>query len=232
MSEGLTIRPIADGSGLVDYSEGDVVRLENEALRRSTMLLREKLGSAAAIELLRDEIDEGDAFWTRCVEEAAGEWKEIKGFEIEVMGFDPSSWFDWISTNLDDETMHFSVHPEHYAWTSTAKLGEDPSLGSHVIVEPMGDYMLRLYVRDHEWEGMKELYDDDFPDRRGTELALRNGVVVGKSVGQTKQVEDGFRFRFKVLKPATVPDRVLGSMDHGFLEYVRYMERAYAGTPR
>lgn len=232
MRRELSIRPVAGIPGTTEYTEADLARIENEARGRSSLLLREKLGSAAAIDLLKDEIEEGDRRWTEYVQMSRGRWKS-NGFELDVKGFTSDSWLDWIAANLDDELMHFSVHPEHYAWISTAKLGEDPSRGSHVIVEPVGDLMLRFYVHDHEWEGMEEYFDEAYPKRRGTQLAVRDGTIVGKSISQCRDTDDGYRFRFQVFKPAALPDvDVVSHLDHAVVEYIHYMERAAAATAR
>jgi hypothetical protein len=228
MAGKLSITPVSGGEGMVDYSVEDIARIEDEAALRSTRFLREKLGSARAIDLLADEIAAADDAWTRYVEDADGEWK-MDGFELEVKGFEIQSWFDWIGANLDDESMHFSVHPEHYAWTTIGALGEDPALGHHVIVEPIGDLMLRFYVRDGDWTGIEEYFDEEYPHRGGVQLALRNGTVVGKSLSQGRVTDDGYRFRFTVFKPATVADAdVVSHLDHAVVEYIHYMERAVA----
>jgi hypothetical protein len=227
MSSDLSIQPVIGTEGCIDYTADDVATLEHAAALRAGTLLRQKLSPKEMMTLLQDEIDEADARYTAYVEEAGDRWQQIDGFELEVKGFTFEGWFKFLEENLDDEAMHFSVHPEHFIWTTAEKLDEDPARGHHVIVEPMGEMMLRFYVKDGDWEGMEDYFDDDFDHHRGTELALRNGTVVGKSVSQGKDTEDGFLFRFLALKPASVPSDVLGSMDHGFLEYVRYIERAH-----
>lgn len=230
MAADLTIHPLAGGEGMVRYSVDDLARIEDEAALRSARRLREKVGSARAIELLADEIAAADDAWTRYVEESDGQW-QTNGFELDVKGLEIQQWFDWIGTNLDDESMHFSVHPDHYAWTTIGALGEDPALGHHVIVEPIGDLMLRFYVRDGDWTGMEEFFDEEYPHRGGVQLALRNGTVVGKSLSQAKVTDDGYRFRFTVFKPAAVPaEDVVSHLDHAVVEYIHYMEKAAAGT--
>jgi hypothetical protein len=226
----LSIAPINGGEGMVEYSVEDLARIEDEAALASSRRLREKIGSARAIELLEEEISAADEAWTDYVRASNGEW-QTNGFELDVKGFEIERWFDWIGANLDDESMHFSVHPEHYAWTTIDALGEDPALGHHVIVEPIGDMMLRFYVRDGDWSGIEEHFDEEYPHRGGVTLALRNGTVVGKSLSQAKVTDDGYRFRFTVFKPAALPaEDVVSHLDHAVVEYIHYMERAAEGS--
>jgi hypothetical protein len=229
MSTELTIRPVAGSDDVINYSPDDVATLEHAAALRAASLLRQKLEPKEMMALLQEEVDAADERYTAYVEESGDRWQEIDGFELEVKGFTFEAWFGFLEENLNDESMHFSVHPEHFVWTTAEKLDEDPRRGHHIIVEPMGEMMLRFYVQDGDWEGMEGFFDPEFTHHRGTKLALRNGSVVGKSMSQGKETEDGFLFRFRCWKPAAVPDDVLGSMDHGFLEYVRYIERAHAG---
>jgi len=200
--------------------------LELEAARRALALLKNRLGSRAMSALLQYDVEETDRLWEAWAAESNGEWRTMS-FTMEVHGLPLAYWLQWIRANFDQESMHFAVHPEHYAWTRADLVDPDAGPDHFMVIEPMGDHMLRGYARLLDWEGQEAYADPDFPVRLALAGYTRNGVMVARSLSQYRETDDGFVFKMVAMKPVKVPATMIPSnQEHGYLEFNRYMECA------
>lgn len=145
-----------------------------------------------------------------------------------MQGLDLSFWLEWLKGNVDDESIHFRAHPEHYVWTQIERV-EDSEREGLVLIEPMesGEYPLRGYVEIGEWEGCEEYVDPDFPVRMYVGLYAASNVLVYRSIAQYWEAPGGFFFQFQSIEPESLPGETLRThSEHMRLEYHRYMESA------
>ena len=206
----------------------DVDRLELEAARRALSLIKGRLGPKRMLELIREDVEESDRQWEAWAAESNGEWR-VNKTDVAVSGLDVDFWLNWLRTNLGNESALFAAHPEHYVWTTAFKLDDDAAANDYVLVEPMGTHMWRTYVFEEEWDGHEAYIDPDATRRMCLAFYTRNGVMVGRSIAQYTETDDGFTFQLTAMKPTAVPpDMLPGNAEHGRLEYHRCMEMARA----
>lgn len=222
-----------DGRFEFKVLEGDFIKdkdlrtLELEASRRALALLKNRLGSARMLELILEDVEDTDRRWEAWAAESAGEWR-VNQMQFEVKGLKVDYWLRWVRTNFDNESMHFEVHPEHYAWTRATAVEPDADPRSSIIAEPMGDFLLRAYGRVEEWDGFEAYVDPEFSRRMPLVGYTRGGVLVARSLGQYKETEDGFHFKLTAMKPSRIPAEMReGNQEHACLEYYKYFKRAY-----
>jgi hypothetical protein len=205
-----------------------VETLELQASRRALALLKNKLGSARMLELVRQEIERTDRLWEAWAEESNGEWA-FNFIEYEVKGLSATYYLTWLRDHLSEESMHFAVHPEHYAWIRASQVDDGFPKGEWMVVEPMGDHLLRGYASLEDWPGAEDYFDGDYPIRMQLVGWTRRGVAIHRSLAQYRDTADGFACKFHSFKPVKIMSEALkiGGMQHAYLEYHHYMKRAY-----
>lgn len=201
-------------------------QIEIEASRRALATIKNRLGSARLMELLRSEIEETDRLWEEWARQSDGEWSRST-VVMEVTGITSQRWIDWIKSNLSDEAMHFSVHPEHYVWKKAADIDSGFSRGDYIICELVGRFIFRIYIEIAEWQGWEKYADPEFPTRMMVSGYTRNGVEVLRSIAQYRPIPGGFIFKYDGFHPAAIPAPASSTAEQVVLEYSNYMRTAY-----
>ena len=205
----------------------DLATLELEASRRALALLKNRLGAARMLELIREEVEETDRLWEGWAAESGDEWR-VNLMEFKVSGLPLSHWLKWVFENFTNESMHFAAHPEHYAWTQADRIYPDCGSSTPIVCEPMGEFMMRATARIEKWDGYEAYIDPDYPHHLTLMGYTINGIPISRSLSQFRETEDGFFFRLTAMKPAKIPPAMRErNQEHGFLEYAKYFKFAY-----
>jgi len=204
----------------IEISELDLLRYEVKRARIAALLLYEKIGAENVPELLKSEIATMAQIEHEWIQRSAG---KLTGSitEIRVNGGSAAGFLKWFQdrVSLDDRTMMFDGHPEHYAVVRAPD-------GRTSILETIGGWKLPglIYARFTQDErDAAEAPDPALPIRMIGHLESEDGEALGRVFHQFGDTSYGFRARLGIYWPAKAePDMVAGHRWHLAVEFVNW----------
>jgi len=193
------VQPIIDGRPL---SEIDLLRWEVERARVAKVLLVERLGPDATIELLRVELERSALLASEWVAVSDGRYSPSIT-ELEVRGGSAGDFLHWIHERFaaKDYAVLNGACPEHYALRPSPQGWMD-------VTETIGGWGLpiRFYVVVTGEEGdAPDRIDPALPHRLIGRIRGIDGTEYGRVMHQFGDTDDGFRARLGVYWPAAAP---------------------------
>jgi len=181
--------------------------------RRALELLKRKVGRDGLLELLEDEIAEGEVFLRDHLTRSAG--AEATGTTtLRASGMTAAAFGRWLGAAFAREDVMLAGHPEHYA------IHAEPGRLVN-IVETLDDQVCSFFMRP--WADSI----DDVPAGRRSHMLLADGTVVGSIANVFEDEHDGFTVRLSVTLPVTCsPDVVEQHLEHFAVEFRTWILRA------
>ncbi|KAK4888333.1 hypothetical protein LTR49_028855 [Elasticomyces elasticus] len=179
---------------------------ELKAARRGLLNLKTLLEGERMLELLADQIAEGDAYFKGLLTESKGQFKESR-IDFKAKGMKSAqflAWFEKIGGRQTTEgrreffleTMA-PAHPEHYS------LGPYP-MG---VIETIGQHICRVRVdaRVEVPDFVRAYGDDSYPTKMPVTGFLDDGTLFFYGLQELRDSEDGCDYRFRIIFPAAAP---------------------------
>ncbi|MFD9421454.1 MULTISPECIES: hypothetical protein [unclassified Streptomyces] len=169
---------------------------------------RTLLGRQGLLELLAEDIEEGNAFLRECARTSDGSFKAGTTV-LATQGLTPGAFLAWMdSAFAGDESALLAAHPEHYVRGTDA-------IGARVV-ENIGTHVSDFYMGGWGTDALAWAADADevlpesaYPRKMSSNLFLADGTVVGRALIQFGDTADGFTANLTVYLPTTCPDDVL-----------------------
>jgi hypothetical protein len=193
------------------------------AARRALALLKDKLGRDRILQLLCDEITEGETFLRDHLARSAGE--EATGTTtLRARGITAAEFGHWLGGAFAREDVMLAGNPEHYS--IQAEPGQNVN-----IVETLDRYVCSFYMRP--WDD-SVIVDQELPAATDQKLAgrrshilLLDGTVVGSIANAFEEEDDGFTARLSVTLPVTcAPEVIEQHLEHFAVEFRTWILRA------
>ncbi|MEU5957945.1 hypothetical protein [Streptomyces sp. NPDC047525] len=183
--------------------------------RRALERFRTRLGRQALLDLLAEDIEQGNAFLRESARTSDGNFKAGTTV-LATQGLSSGTFLAWMDKAFaGDERALLASHPEHYV------MGTD-EIGARVV-ENIGPHVADFYMggwgtAELAWaEDAEELLpESEYPRKMSSNLFLADGTVVGRALIQFGDTADGFTANLTVYFPVTCPDDVL---DHHLRHY-------------
>jgi len=205
-----------------DDTDSTIDAYELFSARRALELLKPKLGRESLLELLAEEIAEGEAFLRGHLERSAGE--EASGTTIlRAHGITAPELGAWMGRAFAREEVMLAGHPEH--WDIHAEPGRDVN-----IVETLDEYVCSFFMR--AWDDADALQQElpateDTPTARRSHMVLADGTVVGAISTAFEEEDEGFTARLSVTLPAScAPAAIEQHLEHFAVEFRSWILRA------
>ncbi|MEU8628780.1 hypothetical protein [Streptomyces sp. NPDC048669] len=176
--------------------------------RRALDRLRTRLGHQGLLDLLAEDIEEGNAFLRESARTSDGEFKAGTTV-LTAQGLTSGAFLAWMDEAFaGNESALLAAHPEHYV------MGTD-AIGARVV-ENIGPHVCSFYMGGWGTDAMawaadaaELLPESEFPRKMSSNLFLPDGTVVGRALIQFGDTSDGFTADLTVYFPVTCPDDVL-----------------------
>lgn len=187
--------------------------------------MKRRLGRVRLLELLHEEIADGDAFLRDHLARSNG--REATGTTVlRAHGLSATQFGEWLGQAFAREDVMLAGHPEHYA--IHAEPGENVN-----IVETLGDQVCSFYMQPWDEAATDQNHprasSADGPATRQSRMALDDGTVVGSIANTFQDAHDGFTARLSVTLPATCsPDVIEQHLEHLAVEFRTWILRAAA----
>lgn len=210
------------GTGTVDDFELFYAR---RALRR----LKSLIGRQGLLDLLADEIEQGNAFLREHALTSNGDFKSATTV-LGVQGLNAAEFVGWMEDAVRDEPTMLAAQPEHYVTAGQTD-------GTVHIVENLGPHVCSFFFHfdQHvEWAaGVPELLpESDYPFKKITNLFLQDGTVVGRVLSQFGDTDEGFNANLTVYFPASCPEEISEHHRRHFaVEFSNWVKAAAAARP-
>ncbi|WP_326673836.1 hypothetical protein [Streptomyces sp. NBC_01257] len=198
--------------------------------RRALDRFRTRLGRQGLLDLLADDIEEGNAFLRESARTSEGKFKPGTTV-LTTQGLTSGVFLDWMDKAFaGDERPLLAAHPEHYV------MGTD-SIGARVV-ENIGPHVADFYMGGWgtaalAWATDAEelLPEAEFPRKMSSNLFLADGTVVGRALIQFGDTAEGFTANLTVYFPVTCPDEVLEHhLRHYAVEFRNWIVAAAAAA--
>ena len=208
----------------LDGEDGDasIETFELVSARRALRLLKAKLGREGLLDLLREEIEAGDAFLREQVQRAEG--RELTGTTVlRAHGIVVPQFTAWLSRAFGREDVLLAGHPEHYSIHNGAD-------GSVNVVETLGEHVCSMFLTP--WDDSEVPPSGPQPPAGGstsarrTRLALEDGTVFGSVSTAFEPDEGGFLARLTVTLPDNCAPLVEQHLEHFAVEFHTWILRA------
>jgi len=203
-----------------DDTDSTIDGYELFGARRALALLKLKLGRECVLELLADEIAEGEAFLRDHLERSHGE--EADGTTtLRARGISAVQFGQWLGAAFAREDVMLAGNPEHYS--IHAEPGQNVN-----IVETLDDKVCSFFMRPYD---ASAIVDQELPAGkpagRRSHMLLADGTVVGTIANAFDEEEDGFTARLSVTLPATcAPEVIEQHLEHFAVEFRTWILRA------
>ncbi|MDQ2852310.1 MAG: hypothetical protein M3Y49_16580 [Actinomycetota bacterium] len=195
--------------------------------RRALALLKHKLGQGRLLELLSDEIADGDAFLRDHLARSHGQ-ESTGTTTLRAHGITAAQFGQWLGGAFARGDVMLAGHPEHYA--IHAQPGQNVN-----IVETLDKYVCSFFM--HPWDDSvildRELppATDATPAGRRSHMLLADGTILGSIANAFDEEENGFTARLSVTLPATcAPDVIEQHLEHFAVEFRTWILRAAGET--
>lgn len=209
----------------------DLDAYEQFYARRSLARLRERLGRQGILDLLAEDIEQGNAYLRAAAEASHGSFRGGTT-KLETRGLTAGEFMSWMSKAFADETVLLSAHPEHYV------MADQPD-GTVQVVENIGPHVCSFFMGgwgtsalDWAEQAAELLPESDFPHKMASNLFLADGTVVGRVFTQFGDTTDGFAASLTAYFPSSCPDEVLEHhLRHFGVEFRNWIVAADAEKP-
>lgn len=204
-----------------EVDDRNIDRYELGSARRALRLLKRKLGHDRLHELVRSEIEKGNAFFRDHVKCSGGQ--QATGMTtIEATDLTAAVFSAWMIRAFARQDVLIDAQPEHYLMDMA-----DPH-GPHVV-ETLGDHVVGFYMSG--WKESQVVGEkSDGTDRRRSLLKLDDdGTVFGSVSTAFLEAPDGMKAELSVTLPATsAPDAIEQHLQHFSVEFRSWMLMAAA----
>jgi hypothetical protein len=196
----------------------DIDGFELASARRALALLKRNLGHERILDLLADEIADGDAFLRDGVQRSAGD--ELQGTTtLRAEGIGAAAFGAWLGRSFGREDVMLAAHPEHYVVLD----GPRPH-----IVETLDEHVCSFFMGG--WDASVE----QDPAARRSALVLADGTVAGWVSTRFDDLSGdapGFLAHLSVGLPAACGQGAIDQhLQHFAVEFRNWILRAAAET--
>ena len=209
-------------------SPSDVDGWELKAARRALQNFKTLLEGQAMLDLLAEQIKEGDAYFKDIIAKSKGQFKESR-IDFTANGLTSSQFLEWFAVIGGRQTTEgrrqffldtmAPAHPEHYA------LGPYP-MG---IVETIGHHICRVKV-DNTVEVpdfVKAYGDDSFGKKLPVTGFLDDGTLFFYGFQELRDTDNGCDLRFRIIFPAAAPQALFDEhTEHLAIEFRSWITTA------
>lgn len=204
----------------------EVDRWELKAARRALRNLRTIAAGQPLMDLLADQIAEGDRYHKALIEASDGSFRESRA-EMSVRGItgtELSGWFrrKFTTGTLADKMSMLFAHPEHYV--------QPPEFETGGNVEPIGGHLARFRadMTPELPEAVAIFLDPAYPVTLAkAALMLADGTPFAYCLHQARDTEDGAEVVLRVLYSSAAPDTMIeGHCEHLAVEFRSWIRDA------
>ncbi|MBM7438334.1 hypothetical protein [Streptomyces sp. HB132] len=208
---------------------GSIADFELFYARRALDRFRARLGRRGLLDLLAEDIEEGNAFLRESARTSDGGFRGGTTV-LTTRGLSAGEFLAWMEKAFAaDESALLAAHPEHYVMTPEAD-------GSFNVVENIGPHVCSFYMGGWGTDAMAWAEDADellpesgFPHKMSSNLFLADGTVVGRALTQFGDTADGFTANLTVYVPTSCPEDVLEHhLRHYAVEFRNWITAASA----
>lgn len=202
--------------------------------RRALARLKSLVGHRGLLDVLDEDITEGNAFFRELAARSDGQHRSATAV-LAVRGqLKAAPFLRWLEDAFSDENVLLAAEPEHYAFTTHPD-------GSVTVVENVGPYV--ACVRLPGFDDEIQIPDDEeaartipellpaaeYPFRRLARISLPDGTAIGRMLVQCGDTDEGFNASLTVYFPAECPDEVFeGHRRHLAVEFRNWIVAAAA----
>ena len=203
--------------------ESSVDEWELKASRRALWNLKFLLHGQPMHDLLAEQMEAGDKYFTSLIEASDGKFRECR-VDIAVQGLTAEQFVTWFlgAMKMDKRALAertYPAHPEHYALPLGARLGG---------VELIGGHIARMFVEIGAVPpDVAGLADPDYPTTIPMTFTLADGTVFCHCLHQLRGTDDGCDILLRVMFPAASPDQMLAEhSEHFTIEFRNWLRAA------
>ncbi|MFI8004323.1 hypothetical protein [Streptomyces sp. NPDC086010] len=225
-------RPVAVALTSGPTSPGSIDDFELFYARRALGRFRVRLGHQGLLDLLAEDIEEGNAFLRESARVSAGAFRAGTTV-LSTRGLTSGEFLAWMDNAFAaDESALLAAHPEHYVMAPVPG-------GSFNVVENIGPHVCSFLMGGWgtdalDWAADAEelLPESDYPHTMSSNLFLTDGTVVGRALTQFGDTADGFTASLTVYLPTACPQDVLEHhLRHYAVEFRNWIVAAAASHP-
>ncbi|MFB7031962.1 MULTISPECIES: hypothetical protein [unclassified Streptomyces] len=177
--------------------------------RRVLDRFRARLGRQGLLDLLAEDIEEGNAFLRESARASGGRFTAGTTV-LTTHGLTSGEFLAWMDEAFAaDESALLAAHPEHFVMAPGAD-------GSFNVVESIGPHVCSFFMGGWGTDAMawatdvdELLPESEFPHRMSSNLFLADGTVVGRALTQFGDTADGCVASLTVYLPTSCPGEVL-----------------------
>lgn len=203
--------------------------------RRALARLKSLVGHQGLLDLLAEDITEGNAFFRELAARSDGQLRSATTV-LAVRGqLKAAPFLRWLEHAFSDENVLLAAEPEHYVFITNPD-------GSVTVVENLGPYVAS--VRLPGFDDEIQIPNDDeeaartvpellpvsqYPFRRLALISLPDGTAIGRMLIQCGDTGEGFSTSLTVYFPSDCPDEVFeGHLQHLAVEFRNWIVAAAA----
>ncbi|KAF9903473.1 hypothetical protein EC991_003801 [Linnemannia zychae] len=225
---GLTLNYSWPSGRTVDTNEVDSWELK--ASRRALRNLKTLLAGQPMLDLLKDQIEEADAYYKDVITKSNGQYRESR-IDLKAKGISLAQFMEWwkvwqtdlqnpeIKQNVFLDTM-VPAHPEHYA-LPPYKSG---------IVETIGEHVARVLIQPcaNPPDFVKAYGDPTFLHLSAIGT-LHDGSILFYILQELRDSDEGCDFHLRLIFPAAAPEVFFEEhAEHLAVEFRSFISTAYA----
>jgi hypothetical protein len=223
-SQGLTLEARSQGQTVDDRG---IDGWELKAAKRVLRNLKTLLAGQAMMDLLADQIREGDQFHKALIAQSDGKYRESHT-DMWVPGFRAQQLIDSMARGFTkgfDVQETLASHPEHYVLPPQYQAG---------MVETIGGLPTRFKVRGGmsvaELPAAIVAYvDPSYPISMPGVLYLDDDTPFAYAVHQLRDTDDGCELALRIIYPAAAPDIMIQEhCEHLAIEFRAFIRQAIA----
>lgn len=211
------------------FDESEVDRWELKAARRALRNLKDVAGGQVMMDLLGEQIDDGDRYHKELVAASGGTYRESRT-EFTVRGLSGTRLAQWFgaqagSGRFRDKPLLVNAHPEHYV---------EPPAYTGGMVETIGGHLTRFKVSvARELPAAVSAHlDAAYPvTLMNALLSLDDGTPFAYCLHQARDTDAGADVVVRVIYPSAAPDTMIeGHCEHLAIEFRSWIRNAAAAT--
>ena len=194
--------------------------------RRALAHLKTLLGSQGLLNLLADDLKNGEAFLREAVEKSNGEIRPATTV-LAVTGLTAAEFSAWMDEAAMNQDTMLAAHPEHFVMDGRPD-------GTLHLVENFGPHICSCIVAFGEgadWAATapERLADATYPHKTIATIKLTDGTTVGRVLSQFGDTGDGFSASMSIYFPAACPDDLIEHhRRHLAVEFTNWIRAAAA----
>ncbi|MFC8086293.1 hypothetical protein [Streptomyces sp. NPDC057340] len=211
------------------FDESEVDRWELKAARRALRNLKDVAGGQVMMDLLGEQIDDGDRYHKELVAASGGTYRESRT-EFTVRGLSGTRLAQWFGAQagtgrFQDKSLLVNAHPEHYV---------EPPAYTGGMVETIGGHLTRFKVSvARELPAAVSAYlDAAYPvTLMNALLSLDDGTPFAYCLHQARDTDTGADVVVRVIYPSAAPDSMIeGHCEHLAIEFRSWIRNAATAT--